>query len=75
MNIEKLVKQYPNDMELGKAVRDIYRKNQEYFEKHKDIKIFESPDKGITVYERPFGGDYTTKKLVTKQLNLFDETN
>ena len=26
MNIEKLVKQYPNDMELGKAVRDIYRK-------------------------------------------------
>ena len=56
-------------------MKDIYRKNQEYFEKHKDIKIFESPDKGITVYERPFGGDYTTKKLVTKQLNLFDETN
>ena len=75
MNIEKLVKQYPNDMELGKAVRDIYRKNQEYFEKHKDIKIFESPDKGITVYERPFGGDVTKRKLVTKQLNLFDEIN
>ena len=75
MNIEKLVEQYPNDMELGKAVREIYRKNQEYFEKYKNIKIYESPDKGETVYERPFGGDYTTKKLVTKQLNLFNEIN
>jgi hypothetical protein len=27
-------------------------------------KIYESPDGGKTVYERPFGGDYTTKKLV-----------
>jgi len=64
MNIEQLVKDYPNDMELGKKVRDLYLKNQKYFEKYKDIKIYESPDGGNTVYERPFGGDYTTKKLI-----------
>ena len=75
MNIEKLVKQYPNDMELGKAVRDIYRKNQEYFEKHKDIKIFESPDGGKTVYVRGWGEDTSTRKKVTNQLNIFDEAN
>ena len=46
MNIEQLVKDYPNDMELGKAVRDLYRKEKEYFKQHKDIKIYESPDKG-----------------------------
>ena len=75
MNIEQLVKDYPNDMELGEKVRELYLKNQKYFEKYKDIKIYESPDKGATIYERPFGGDYTTKKLVTKQLNLFDDIN
>ena len=64
MNLEKLVKEYPNDMELGKAVRNIYLQKEKFLEEHKDIKIFESPDGGETVYERPFGGDYTTKKLV-----------
>ena len=73
MNIEQIVKDNPNDMELGRVIRDLYRKNQEYFEKHKDIKIFESPDKGNTVYERPFGGDITERKLVTKQLTIFDD--
>lgn len=73
MNIEQLVKDNPNDMELGRVIRDLYIKNQKYFEKNKDIKIFESPDNGITVYERPFGGDITERKLVTTQLNLFDE--
>jgi len=64
MNLEKLVKEYPNDMELGKAVRGIYLQREKFLEEHKDVKIFESPDGGKTVYERPFGGDYTTKKLV-----------
>ena len=64
MNLEKLVKEYPNDMELGKAVRSIYLQKQKFIEEHKDLKIYESPDGGKTVYERPFGGDYTTKKLV-----------
>ena len=64
MNIEQLVNDYPNDMELGKKVRSIYLQREKFLEEHKDVKIFESPDGGKTVYERPFGGDYTTKKLV-----------
>ena len=64
MDLEKLVKEYPNDMELGKKVRSIYLQREKFLEEHKDVKIFESPDGGETVYERPFGGDYTTKKLV-----------
>ena len=35
MNIEQLVKDYPNDMELGKVVRDIYRKEKEYLNQKK----------------------------------------
>ena len=68
MDIEKLVNEYPNDMELGSKVRELYFKGRESFdtlkEQMKDAKIFESPDGGKTVYERPFGGDYTTKKIV-----------
>jgi hypothetical protein len=66
MNIEKLVKETPNDMELGKKVRELYWNNKKTLEQYKDLKIYESPDGGKTVYERPFGGDYTTKKLVKK---------
>ena len=68
MKLEELVQKYPNDMELGKKVRQMYWDNLSRLEKMneemKDIKIYESPDGGKTVYERPFGGDYTTKKLV-----------
>ena len=64
MNLQELVEAYPNDMELGKKIREIYLTNKKVLEKYKDLKIYESPDGGNTVYERPFGGDYTTKKLV-----------
>jgi len=68
MKLEELVQKYPNDMELGKKVRQMYWDNLSRLEKMneemKDVKIYESPDGGKTVYERPFGGDYTTKKLV-----------
>lgn len=68
MKLEEFVQKYPNDMELGKKVRQMYWDNLSRLEKMneemKDVKIYESPDGGKTVYERPFGGDYTTKKLV-----------
>lgn len=68
MDITKLVEQYSNDMELGAAVREIYWKNRkqhdELMEKMKDAKIYESPDGGKTVYERPFGGDINKRTLV-----------
>ena len=59
MDINKLVEQYPNDMELGAAIREIYYTNRkmhdEISEKMKDAKIFESPDGGKTIYQRDFG--------------------
>ena len=45
MNIEQLVNDYPNDMELGKKVRELYREGRKFqdklSEKMKDAKIFE----------------------------------
>jgi hypothetical protein len=79
MDIEKLVNEYPNDMELGKKVRELYIDGRKSFdtlnEKMKDAKIFESPDGGKTVYVRGWGEDITTRKKVTNQLELFDEIN
>ena len=76
MNINELVEQYPNDMELGSKVRELYWKERETSdmlkEKMKDAKIYESPDGGKTIYERPWGGDVSERKLVTDQLNLFE---
>ena len=79
MNIEQLVNDYPNDMELGKKVRELYleaRKFQDNLsEKMKDAKIFESPDGGRTIYVRGWGQPTSSRKLSTNQLNLFNETN
>lgn len=64
----KLVEQYPNDMELGAAIRKLYWDNVSRLEKmQKEMggkKIFESPDGGKTVYERPFGSDVSQRTLV-----------
>ena len=44
MDIEQLVKEYPNDMELGSKVRELYNEGRKSFdtlnEKMKDVKIF-----------------------------------
>ena len=79
MNIEQLVNDYPNDMELGKKVRELYREARKFqdnlSEKMKDAKIFESPDGGRTIYVRGWGEPTSSRKLSTNQLNIFDETN
>ena len=66
----ELVEQYPNDMELGAAIRKLYWDNvsrlEKLNEKMKDAKIFESPDGGKTIYERNFGEDVRKRRLVTK---------
>ena len=77
MDIEQLVKEYPNDMELGSKVRELYNEGRKSFdtlnEKMKDAKIFESPDGGKTIYVRGWGEDIKTRKLVTNQLTIFDD--
>ena len=67
----------PNDMELGGIVRQLVNKWEHDEAKlgYEDAKIYESPDGGKTVYERPFGSDVSERKLVTNQLNIFDEIN
>jgi len=77
-NIADLVEQYPNDMELGAAVRELYWKLREPMdtltEKMKGKKIFESPDGGKTIYVREFGQPISERKLLedTNQLSLFN---
>jgi len=67
----ELVEQYPNDMELGAAIRKLYWDNvsrlEKLNEKMKDAKILESPDGGKTIYERNFGEDVRKRRLVTKE--------
>jgi len=46
--IVKLVTQTPNDAELGNLIRKMYWDSQR-------VKIYESPDKGKTVYSRNVG--------------------
>ena len=77
MNIEELIKEYPNDMDLGSKVRELYFRNREKFEELKTSMegkfIYESPDGGKTIYQRPWGSDLTERKLVTNQLTIFDD--
>jgi len=62
-----MVMRYPNDMELGGEIRkmvwDFERKQAELG--YNDAMIYESPDGGKTVYQRPFGGDVSDRTLVT----------
>ena len=77
MDIEQLVKEYPNDMELGGKVRELYYQNKQKFEELKSSMegkfIYESPDDGKTIFQRPWGSDLTERKLVTNQLTIFDD--
>ena len=68
----EMVMNQPNDMELGGEIRKMvwdYKKAQSELGYNKDVKIYESPDGGKTVFERPFGGDISERKLVTSDEN------
>jgi hypothetical protein len=79
MDIEKLIKDFPNDSELGYKIRELYMVNKDNLDiievETENVKIFESPDKGKTVYVRMFGEDITQRKLVTNKTELFNEVN
>lgn len=56
-NIKKLVRKYPNDMELGERVRH-------YINDLEDVKyIYESSDGGQSIYRRRFN-DYTDREKI-----------
>ena len=79
MDIEKLINEYPNNMELGEAIRKLYFEGKEsmdeFLKKYKDAKIFESPDGGKTIYVRGFGEPFTNRKIVKdkSQLSIFPD--
>ena len=76
MNIETLVREYPNDMELGAKVRELYFKNkkmiEDIFEKQDGKFIYESPDGGKTITKRPFGAPLSERVVIDEsQLSIF----
>lgn len=76
VNIKPLVEETPNDADLGSKVRKIYWDRIDKIDQFNkwDGTIYESPDGGETIYERPFGSDISERKLVKdkSQLNLFE---
>ena len=74
IDIKPLVEKYPNDAELGEKIRQIYWDRIDKINKYGTGTIYESPDGGKTVYERPLGSDISKRKLVKdkSQLNLFE---
>lgn len=78
MNIETLVREYPNDMELGAKVRELYLKNkkmiEDIFEKQDGKFIYESPDGGKTITKRPFGSPLSERVVIdNSQLSIFSD--
>tara|TARA_B100001057_G_scaffold482759_1_gene558621 strand:+ start:1173 stop:1415 length:243 start_codon:yes stop_codon:yes gene_type:complete len=74
--IKKIVEETPNDMELGKKIREIYWKNRELQKKYIDNPawIYESPDGGKTITRRKMGEDVSEREVLTdkQQLKLFN---
>lgn len=68
----EMVMNIPNDMDLGGEIRKMVWdwKKQQAELGYGNTKIYESPDGGKTVYERPFGGDVSERTLVTNQLEI-----
>jgi len=58
--LREMIQDTPNDAELGSKIR------QKSWEKQKEIKyIYESPDKGKTVYRRKFGDYDSPRELIS----------
>ena len=58
--LKEMIKNTPNDAELGNKIR------QKSWEEQKETKyIYESPDKGKTVYRRKFGDYDSPRELIT----------
>ena len=74
IDIKPLVEKYPNDAELGSKVREIYWDRIDKINKFGKGTIYESPDGGETIYQRPLGSDISERTLVEdkSQLNLFE---
>lgn len=68
--IIELIRENSNDMELGKKIRTLYYQKQERIDEYmKSVEgkfIYESPDKGETIYQRPLGSPLSERTLVDR---------
>jgi len=46
---------------------------KKYYEMLEDGYIFESPDKGKTIYRRPFGGNPEVRELLKQELEVSED--
>ena len=68
-----MVETTPNNMELGKRVRQYYWDNTEPTVSDEPVYIYESPDGGETVYRRKIGDYDTPREQVDKDGNPLSE--
>ena len=68
--LRKMIKDTPNDAELGNKIRQKSWEGETRFWPEKETKyIYESPDNGKTVYRREFG-NYDKKELIKTENNM-----
>ena len=68
--LRKMIKDTPNDAELGNKIRQKSWEGETRFWPEKETKyIYESPDNGKTVYRREFG-NYDKRELIKTENNM-----
>jgi hypothetical protein len=61
--LKEMVKNTPNDADLGSKIREMSWKQDEQQEENKGKYIYESPDGGKTIYRREFGNYDKREKI------------
>ena len=73
--LKEMVKNTPNDADLGSKIREMSWKQDEQQEENKGKYIYESPDGGKTIYRREFG-NYDKRELIKsdnmEMMSLYD---
>ena len=78
-DVYHMVELTPNNMQLGKSVRQYYYENTEEVKsdnpivEEEPIYVYESPDEGKTLYRRQLGQTKRTQTDGSDQMSLFGE--
>ena len=74
-DIYDMVEIEPNNMKLGKIVRQYYWDNTEEPEniEEEPVYVYESPDNGKTLYRRRIGDAARERMEQSRQMNLFGD--
>ena len=72
-DIYQIVESEPNNMKLGKIIRQHYWDNTEETIEEEPVYVYESPDNGKTLYRRRIGDAARERMEEPKQMNLFGD--